>query len=103
MDQRINDRGILVDSLLVHRAIECNQILSDWMTKEACRITGLENPNSISQLKKWLKERDVPIPSLTKKAVATAILELDRDQTDPDAVKMLKLRSQMARSSVKKY
>ena len=73
MDQRINDRGVLIDTELVHQAIACDLILSDEMTKRAYELTGLENPNSVSQLKGWLEEKGIPIESLWKKDVAAMI------------------------------
>lgn len=64
MDQRINDRGVLIDKKLVEQAIACDLMLSDAMTKKAYKLTGLENPNSVSQLKTWLQERGIEIDSL---------------------------------------
>lgn len=103
MDQRINDRGILIDRELVEQAIACDLLLSDEMTKRAYALTGLENPNSVSQLKTWLEERGIPVDSLGKKDVAALIADLDKHSTDQEALDMMKLRLQMAKSSVKKY
>ena len=103
MDQRINDRGVLIDTELVSRAIECDQIQSEVMTQRAYELTGLENPNSVSQLKSWLEERDIPVKTLGKKDVAAMISDLDKNSTDQEALDMLKLRLQMAKSSIKKY
>lgn len=103
MDQRINDRGVLIDTELVHQAIACDLMLSDEMTKRAYELTGLENPNSVSQLKGWLEEKGIPIESLGKKDVAAMIKELDQNGCDQEALDMLRLRLQMAKSSVKKY
>lgn len=103
MDQRINDRGVGIDTELVHQAIACDLMLSDEMTKRAYELTGLENPNSVSQLKQWLEEKGIPIDSLGKKDVAAMIKELDKNGCDQEALDMLKLRLQMAKSSVKKY
>ena len=103
MDQRINDRGVLIDRQLVTQAITCDLMMSEEMTKRAYELTGLENPNSVSQLKSWLEERGIPVESLGKKDVATLITELDRHSTDQEALDMMKLRLQMAKSSVKKY
>ena len=64
MDQRINDRGVLIDRTLVEQAITCDLMLSEEMTKKAYELTGLENPNSVSQLKGWLEERGIAIDSL---------------------------------------
>ena len=103
MDQRINDRGVLIDKQLVEQAIACDLMLSDSMTKKAYELTGLENPNSVSQLKTWLQERGIEIDSLGKKEVAAMITDLDKHSCDQEALNMLKLRLQMAKSSVKKY
>jgi len=103
MDQRINDRGVMIDTELVEKAIECDLLLSDAMTKRAYELTGLENPNSVSQLKSWLNERGVEIGTLGKKDVAAMIRNLEKGSLDSEALEMLKLRLQMAKSSVKKY
>lgn len=103
MDQRINDRGILIDKEMVQQAIICNMSLSEEMTKRAYALTGLENPNSVSQLKGWLEERGIEIDSLGKKNVASLITDLDKHSADGEALDMMKLRLQMAKSSVKKY
>ncbi len=103
MDQRINDRGVLIDKTLVEQAITCDLMLSEEMTKRAYELTGLENPNSVSQLKGWLEERGIEIDSLGKKNVAALIHDLDKHSIDTEAQEMMKLRLQMAKSSVKKY
>lgn len=103
MDQRINDRGVLIDRELVEQAIACDRMLSESMEKRARELTGLENPNSVSQLKDWLGDRGVEVGSLGKKDVAAAIADLGRNSGDREALDMLRLRLQMAKSSVKKY
>ena len=103
MDQRINDRGVLIDKELVTQAITCDLMLSEEMTKRAYDLTGLENPNSVSQLKGWLEERGISVDTLGKKDVAAMITDLDKHSTDGEALEMMKLRLQMAKSSVKKY
>lgn len=103
MDQRINDRGVLIDRELVEQAITCDLLMSEEMTKRAYELTGLENPNSVSQLKGWLTERGIEMESLGKKDVAAMIKDLDRHSADGEALEMMKLRLQMAKSSVKKY
>ena len=103
MDQRINDRGILIDRELVQQAIICNMAMSEEMTKRAYALTGLENPNSVSQLKSWLEDRGIEVDSLGKKNVASLITDLDKHSADGEALDMMKLRLQMAKSSVKKY
>ena len=103
MDQRINDRGVLIDKELVQQAITCDMMLSEEMTQKAYALTGLENPNSVSQLKAWLEDRGIEVDSLGKKDVASLISDLDKHSIDSDALDMMKLRLQMAKSSVKKY
>ena len=102
-DQRINDRGVLIDRELVEQAITCDLMLSETMTTKAYELTGLENPNSVSQLKSWLEERGIEISTLGKKDVAAMISDLDKNSVDQEALDMLRLRLQMAKSSVKKY
>ena len=99
----INDRGVKIDTELVQQAIACDLMLSDAMSKKAYELTGLENPNSVSQLKSWLDERGIPMDTLGKKDVAQMTEELDKNGVDAEAMDMLKLRLQMAKSSVKKY
>ena len=107
MDQRINDRGVMIDKELVEQAITCDLLMSEVMSKRAYELTGLENPNSVSQLKSWLEERSIPVESLGKKDVAAMIEKLTKNSTDEEAdeeaLEMMKLRLQMAKSSVKKY
>lgn len=103
MDQRINDRGVMIDKEFVQQAIICDMALSEAMTKRAYELTGLENPNSVSQLKSWLEERGISVDSLGKKDVSALIADLDKHSIDSDALNMMKLRLQMAKSSVKKY
>ena len=103
MDQRINDRGVLIDKALVEQAITCDMMLSEEMTAKAYELTGLENPNSVSQLKGWLTERGIDVDSLGKKNVTALIKDLDKHSIDSEALEMMRLRLQMAKSSVKKY
>ncbi len=103
VNERINDRGVKIDTELVQQAITCDLLLSDAMTTKAYELTGLENPNSVSQLKTWLDERGISMDTLGKKNVTEMIGELDKNGVDAEAMDMLKLRLQMAKSSVKKY
>lgn len=98
LDQIINDRGVLVDIELAEQAVKLNSIQTAVAVEQAYMITGLENPNSVTQLKQWLKEKGVEIESLSKKSVKSLA-----DETDGDVSEMLKLRLLMAKTSVKKY
>ena len=98
LDQRINDRGVLVDMGLVEQAIACERLHKEVVTKRAYELTGLENPNSVAQLKGWLGDMGMEAESLSKKAVADMIAE-----TDGEVEELLRLRLLMAKTSVKKY
>lgn len=98
LDQEINDRGIQIDATLVRQAIVCDDTFRHTHLKIAQELTGLENPNSPIQLKEWLAANGMPILSLSKSEVATAL------ETATGTVKtVLELRQQLAKSSVKKY
>lgn len=100
LDQEINDRGIPLDPVLVKNAIRMDVEYRDQLTKEAVALTGLDNPNSVAQLKDWIsKEMDEEVSSLNKKDIP-GILE----KTDSEIVqKVLQLRQEMSKTSVKKY
>ena len=98
LDQRINDRGVLVDMKLVRNAVSCERLHKEVVTKRAYELTGLENPNSVAQLKGWLGDKGMEAESLSKKAVADMIAE-----TDGEVAELLRLRLMLAKTSVKKY
>ncbi|WP_270270444.1 DNA polymerase [Enterocloster clostridioformis] len=98
LDQEINDRGVLVDLALVHQAISCERLHKEIVTKRAYELTGLENPNSVVQIKGWLVQNGVEAESLSKKAVAEMI-----EESDGEVEELLRLRLLMAKTSVKKY
>lgn len=98
IDQRINDRGIEVDMEFARNAIELDKKSREALMDEVKALTGIENPNSVMQLKEWLHRQGVAFESLDKKAVA-AILP-----TAPPVVqRVLRIRQKLAKSSVKKY
>lgn len=98
MDQRINDRGIMVDQELIGHAVACDLLYKETVTKKAYEISGLENPNSVSQLKVWLNEKGIEVDSLAKAAVEELV-----ENTQGDVAEMMKLRLAMSKTSVKKY
>lgn len=98
LDQEINDRGVLIDTQLVKKAIECDNLHKEYTYAEAKKLTGLENPNSVIQLKQWLLENGVEVESLSKKSVA----DLAKD-SEEDVQRLLNLRAQLSKTSVKKY
>ena len=98
IDQYINDRGILIDEVLVDSAIKFDQILRDENMDRAIELTGLENPNSPMQLKEWLNKKGLEIDSLAKKDVESAL-----KNAEGDIKEVLELRQELSKSSVRKY
>ena len=98
LDQEINDRGIRIDMELVDNAIAVDAHSREELTERMKRLTGLDNPNSVQQMKGWLSQHGVETDSLDKKAV----LELLKN-APPKLTEALSLRQQLAKSSVKKY
>lgn len=98
MDQEINDRGILVDMVLADNAIKLDRIIRQRLTAEMREETGLDNPNSVVQMKEWLSDNGLEMETLGKKAVKAAMKDAPEKLVD-----VLSLRQQLAKSSVKKY
>lgn len=99
LDQKINDEGVLIDKSLVINAIQADKAFQDRLFIEAIQFTGLENPNSPSQLKVWLLEQGIEVDSLAKKNVEALMNEVD----NPEVKRLLELRQAMSKTSVKKY
>ena len=100
LDQAINDRGILIDPMFVENAICLDTDTREALMQEATRITGLDNPNSVAQLKGWLSEEHGEEIDGLKKADIPALLS----STDSQKVKeVLRIRQELAKTSVKKY
>ena len=98
IDQNINDRGILIDEVLVDSAIKFDEILREENMDRAIELTGLENPNSPLQLKEWLNKKGLEIDSLAKKDVESAL-----KNAEGDIKEVLELRQELSKSSVRKY
>ena len=98
IDQNINDRGILIDEVLVDSAIKIDEILREENMDRAIELTGLENPNSPLQLKEWLNKKGLEIESLAKKDVESAL-----KNAEGDIKEVLELRQELSKSSVRKY
>lgn len=98
LDQTINDRGIGIDPLFVESAIKLDQEVKTHLMSELKHVTGLENPNSVLQMRSWLKEHGLEMESLGKKEVAKELKTVGKELAE-----VLRLRQQLAKSSVKKY
>lgn len=100
-DLLINARGVAVDMDMVQGALEIAANTHDQLMEEAVALTGLENPNSIAQLSKWLeKETDENISDLRKDTVA---MLLKNQVVTGDAERMLEIRQELGKTSTKKY
>ena len=98
LDQRINDCGILVDREFVEQAIKTDVKVRNELLLDLQGITGLDNPNSVVQLKEWLLSKGIDVESLDKKSVINLVKE-----TKGEIAEVLGKRLQLAKSSVKKY
>lgn len=98
IDQEINDRGVRVDVRLVDNAIDMDGRSRGELTTAMQKITSLDNPNSVQQMKQWLSDNGLETDTLGKKAVAALLKD-----APPELARVLELRQQLARSSVKKY
>lgn len=98
IDQEINDRGILLDMDVVTNAIKFDAFSKARLMGTLKDKTELENPNSVAQMKDWLLSKGIEADSLDKKAVLELLKTVPSDVAD-----VLKLRQQLAKSSVKKY
>lgn len=98
MDQRINDRGIRVDTQMAGQAIACDLLYKEAAAKRAYELSGLENPNSVSQLKGWLSDKGIEVDSLAKDTVTELV-----GKTEGEVSELLKIRLAMSKTSVKKY
>ena len=98
LDQRINDRGVRVDKLLVKQAMAVDLAFSRQAFQRAQELTGLENPGSVSQLKAWLANMDMPMESLSKRIVQEKAAEAEGIVKE-----LLELRLELSKTSIKKY
>lgn len=98
IDQEINDRGVRIDMELVEQAIEMDARSRQELTDAMKRMTALENPNSVQQMKQWLSDNGMETDSLGKKVVAELL-----KTAPPELAEVLTLRQQLAKSSVRKY
>lgn len=100
LDQQINDRGILLDSVLVKNAIRMDVEYREQLTKKAISITGLDNPNSGAQLRTWFSDE---LGEEVKSLAAKKIPDFLKNSSDETVQKVLQLRQEMSKTSVKKY
>lgn len=99
IDQEINDRGVLIDLNLVEKAIQIDSQSKNSLMIALQNMTSLDNPNSVSQMKEWLKGNGIDTDDLGKKNVT----KLRDEMSGSDVGNVLSLRLQLSKSSIKKY
>ncbi len=98
LDQEINDKGVALDMTLVKEAINIDGRSRSELTVAMKKLTELENPNSVQQMKQWLSDNGLETDTLGKKVVAELL-----KTAPPGLSEVLSLRQQLAKSSVRKY
>lgn len=99
LDARINERGVLVDVAMAAAAVDVDERFKAEHLEELHRLTGLDNPNSVAQLKEWLQAVGLSVNSLSKQAVG----DLRAKATDRTTRRVLELRQLLGKTSTKKY
>ena len=99
LDNRINERGVLVDTELAKAAVDVDESFTTEHSIEMQRLTGLDNPNSVAQLKTWLESAGLYCESLNKETVE----ELKSKAIDRTTKRVLELRQLLGKTSTKKY
>lgn len=99
LDIKINSYGVRIDTELVSGALAINDKTTEELVTRAKEITGLENPNSASQLIKWLGTKNISVDNLQKATVSDLLTTV----TDPEAREVLEIRKELAKTSIKKY
>lgn len=104
LDQRMNDNGVLLDMDLADKIIRYDEIYRGRLMEEARKLTGLENPNSLNQLKDWFScNYRLEIKSITKDTIPQIKEELEKLPGAEPAIRMLRIRQELGKTSVKKY
>lgn len=107
LDQHINDHGVRLDMDLADKIIQYDGIYQERLKQEARKLTGLNNPNSLPQLKMWFfMTYGLDVPSITKDSIPVIEAQLKELKTTHDVLpglRMLQIRKELGKTSVKKY
>lgn len=101
LDQQINDAGIMIDLELANSAIYVDSIYTEELTDQAKALTGLENPNSTAQIKKWIEGQTGSKVDSLNKAVMEDVMDSFKDK--PEVIEVLNIRKKLSKTSIKKY
>lgn len=101
LDMRMNAFGVRLDRELIEGALYCNDVITQELMNEAVNLTGLQNPKSVAQLKKWLEEETGEEISSLSKANVQELKE--RTVSQENVNRVLSIRQELGKSSVTKY
>ncbi len=99
MDIRMNAFGVRVDEELIEGALAIDSVSTQKLTDEAIDLSGLDNPNSATQVLDWLRMQGVELPNLQKATVEETL----QTELPDNARRLLEIRQQMGKTSIKKY
>lgn len=99
LDQRMNDHGVRLDVPMISKIVEFDNARKVELLEEAKELTGLQNPNSLAQLKPWLASLGVNMANITKDTIAEALA----GDLPEDARRVLEIRTALGKTSVAKY
>lgn len=100
LDQHMNDNGVKLDIPMVEKIVAYDNQRRQELQEEAQELTGLKNPNSLAQLKRWLAEQGVEMTSVTKDTIAEALKQPDLPE---NVRRVLEIRTALGKTSVAKY
>lgn len=104
LDQQMNDHGIRLDMDFVEKILAYDDIYQEKLMNEARELTGLDNPNSLTQLKEWFRKQfGLEVKSITKDTIASIKEELQKAPDSYAGVRMLEIRQELGKTSTKKY
>lgn len=107
LDQMINARGVRVDETLIDSALAMDTTITAQLTEEAVKLSGLDNPKSVKQLKTWLEEElderlANGLPDVSKETVKWLLKKTANDE-DETIRRVLEIRQELSKTSTKKY
>lgn len=105
IDQIINDKGVMVDILMIHTILSYSNTYKNNLLKEATEISGLSNPGSVQQAKKWLANKGYELDAFNKDVVSELLSDLKKENNDENkkVIRFLKIRQELGKTSVSKY
>lgn len=101
LDQLMNEGGVLIDTQLVGSILNYAEEHKRMQKQRAMQISSIDNPNSLTQIRRWLQAKGIEANSLDKEGVKALIKELN--DKAPEVVEFLSIRQELGKTSVTKY